>query len=110
MDALTQLTAFNVMHHGLNHTSVLAGMVESAGTMENGSEALYFRPFGQWHSSRMRKFMPIYNGDQDGCEYLRPIPLSEDESSGVAYLSVDDNIWDYIDADAETKERQTNEH
>ena len=104
VDALLQLTAWNVRYHGLNHSSVLAGMVDHVGSGE--SERLYFRPYGQWYSGRTSGWIPTSDGLGDGCEYLRPIPLSEDSSEGENYVSVDDNVWQYIDADAKAEERQ----
>ena len=104
VDLLLQVTAWNVRHHGLNHSSVLAGMVDCV-QAPNSDPSFYLRPYGQWYSGRKSRWITTFDGLDDGCEYLRPIPLSEDPSEGERYVSVDDNVWQYVDADARAEER-----
>ena len=97
VDELLQLSAWNVEKHGLNWLSVLAGMIDKVDG-DNCMPSFYFRPFGSWWSLAKHKALPTYNGIVNGCEYLRPIPLSDNEKDGEPYVD-SEMVFEYVDAD-----------
>jgi hypothetical protein len=97
VDRLLQLSAFNVRHHGINWLSVLSGQIEKL-EGANCMPSFYFRPFGNWWSTAKHRTLATWDGLEDGCEYLRPIPLSDKEKDGEPYVDTE-NVFEYIDAD-----------